>query len=511
MSEKIFFPPSWWQERSSEVEKKDGPAEMSRKSKVDKVPDADHKPEILQKSSVRIAPTIKTDSELRITEQTVVRQGLSPPPPPPPMLVPIKKKAKASCNLPSLNWSPLRPNQIRGTIFNGLNDERLCKIINFAHFEDKFRITDIPQSPRSSPFENRIRKSFATLLEPGRLRNVSILLRKLNFDADVAIEAINDYDFNQLNLDSIELLTNLAPKESEAEAYRNYLLQKKETAVLSEEDKFLMKLSQVERLTTKLSVMNFVGNFDDRVDALKIQLCAITSASLSLKSSAKFKSILEIILAFGNYMNGGKSSGAAYGFRLKGTIERLNDARSNDKKLSLFDYIVSETIGKNFPQLLTLDSELLCVDVAARISMKNISSEVSNIRNGWNQLTEEIKLSKSSELQTFKATSSEKFNKLINEHEAARNSYVECVCYFGEENLSSEEFFTVLWKFLSKFKELSGKVKPWEMSTATVTQFMKYLLIKHFRLFILCLFNPWRSNATESKREQIKKTSFPET
>lgn len=448
------------QERSSDVRKKDGQTETSEEnSKVDKLsPDADHKPEILQKSSVRTAPMIKAVSEVGDTKQNVVARC---PPPPPFFSLPIRKHSQARCKLPSLNWLPLRPNQVRGTIFNGLNDERLRKIINFTHFEDKFRINDSPQSPNSSP--SRIRTpNFVSLLEPTRLRNISIVLRKLNFDADWVVVAINVYEVNQLDLDSIQLLTYLAPKDSETEAYRNYIAQMKDIAVLSDEDKFLMKLSQVERLTTKLFVMDFLGNFNDRVDSLTIQLCAITSASLSLKSSKKFKSILEIILTFGNYMNSNKSSGMAYGFRLKGTLERLDDTRSNDKKMSLFQYIVTETIAKKFPNLLTLDKELLCIKEAARISMKNVSSEVENIQSGWRKSTEESNLSKSFTLQAFKTTSRAKFNKLINELETAQNYYKECVCYFGEESaetMDSDEFFSVVCKFVTQFMAFSSKVR----------------------------------------------------
>lgn len=446
------------QERCSEVAKKDGRAENSKAA-----PDADQRPEILQKSTVKIAPMIKAQADVKITQQTVIPQGPPPPPPPSMLLMPIKKKSLAKSKLPTLNWPTLRPNQVRGTVFNGLDDERLCKIINFAHFEDKFRISDIAKSASSSPLVGRIRApSFVTLLEQSRLRNVSILRRKLNFNADIAIRAIDDYDFNQLNLDSIQLLTNLAPKDSETEAYRNYKTQKKDISVLSEEDKFLLKLSQVERLTTKLSVMDFMANFEDRADSLKIQLCAINSASLSVKSSKKFNSILEIILAFGNYMNGDKSSGQAYGFKLKGTFERLNDTRSSDKSMSLLQFIVTSTIATSFPHLLNFDSELLCIQEAARISMRNITAEVASIESGWRKLTEESKLSKSSTLKTFETTSSSTLNKLINEHETAQNNYIECVCYFGEEKtsaLDSDEFFSSLFKFVSQFKAFSSKVK----------------------------------------------------
>lgn len=446
---KLFLARLRLQESISEVAKE---SETSSKSKVDKVTaDADHKAE----STVRVAPMIKAGSDVPVTP---------PPPPPPSFLTPIKKKFQSKSKLPSLNWLPLRPNQIRGTIFNGLDDGRLRKIINFTHFEDKFRIIDKSQSPSNSTPTSRIRKpSFVTLLEPTRLRNVSIVLRKLNFDADVVIGAINDYNFNQLNLDSIDLLTNLAPKDSETEAYRNYKTQKKDIVVLSDEDKFLMKLSQVERLTKKLAVLDFIANFEDRAGSLKIQLCAVTSASLSLKSSKKFKGVLEIILALGNYCNSSKSSSAAYGFRLKGTFDRLSDVRSNDKKFSLLDYMVTKIIADCFPQLLTLDTELLCIHDAARISLKNVANEIASIKCGWIDMTVEEKLSNCSTLTAFKATSADEFNKLINELETTQNNYDECARFFGEEKQStmdSDEFFSIVDKFLTQFRALSGKVKP---------------------------------------------------
>ena len=393
------------------------------------------------------------------------------------MFTPIKKKFQAKCQLPAFNWIPLRPNQIRGTVFNDSNDERLRKIINFTLFEDKFRIIDKSQSPGISPLANRLRTpSFVTLLESSRLKNVSIVLRKSKFNADVVIGAINDYDFNQLNLESIAWLTFLAPKESETKAYRNYMAEQKDIVVLSEEDKFLMKLSQVERLEQKLVVMDFVGNFNDRVDMLSYQLCAVTSASLSLKTSKKFKSILEIILTFGNYMNSNKSTSQAYGFRLKGTFERLYDTRSNDKTMTLLDYIVTETIAENFSHLISLETELLCINEAARISMKNIATEVESIQSGWRKLTEERKLSMSFALNTFELETSTRFNKLINELETSRNNYNECVCYFGEDSskkLDSDEFFSIVRKFLTHFKTLRGKVKHWQKKTLFTTQATK--------------------------------------
>jgi Formin Homology 2 Domain len=187
------------------VKKKDGP--VSEEPKVDKIQEVARK---------------KGD--------VVVTSPPPLPPPPPPAspfalqgLMPIKRKIVTKCKLPTLHWTILRPNQIRGTIFNGHNDEQLRKLINFTHFENKFGIVD---SKTMQSLRRINTPKYTTLLEPQRLRNVAILRHKLNADADVVARAINNYDITQLSADNVELLMGLAPKENEIATYRNYVLGK---------------------------------------------------------------------------------------------------------------------------------------------------------------------------------------------------------------------------------------------------------------------------------------------
>lgn len=89
---------------------------------------------------------------------------------------------------------------------------------------------------------------------------------------------------------------------------------------------------------------------------------AIISASNSVKNSKKLRKVLEIVLAFGNYMNSGKR-GPAYGFRLQ-SLDTLMETKSSDKRMCLLHYIV-ETIRFKFPELLNFDSELMYIEKAS--------------------------------------------------------------------------------------------------------------------------------------------------
>jgi hypothetical protein len=58
--------------------------------------------------------------------------GSSAPPPgmldAPPGSMTIKKKIPTKYKLPNLNWTPLRPGQVRGTVFLELDDEKYFKV-----------------------------------------------------------------------------------------------------------------------------------------------------------------------------------------------------------------------------------------------------------------------------------------------------------------------------------------------------------------------------------------------
>lgn len=51
----------------------------------------------------------------------------------------------------------------------------------------------------------------------------------------------------------------------QVKAYREYVVSKKSLELLSEEDRFMYQLSRAERLSTKLNVMYYIGNFFDNI------------------------------------------------------------------------------------------------------------------------------------------------------------------------------------------------------------------------------------------------------
>lgn len=105
--------------------------------------------------------------------------GIPPPPPgmaePPVPTMTIKRSIETKYRLPNLNWIALKPQQVKGTVFCELEDEKLMKIIDFENFEELFK-TDllINKEPKET---NKMKKTEnVTLLNSTRQRNLGKLV-----------------------------------------------------------------------------------------------------------------------------------------------------------------------------------------------------------------------------------------------------------------------------------------------------------------------------------------------
>lgn len=113
-----------------------------------------------------------------------------PPPPAGFMQAPdgamtIKRKVQTKYKLPTINWIALKPNQVRGTIFNELDDDRLYSCIDFNDFEERFKIGSVGAVTNGEsdidglttfPSKRFKKPENVTLLEHTRLRNIGEFL-----------------------------------------------------------------------------------------------------------------------------------------------------------------------------------------------------------------------------------------------------------------------------------------------------------------------------------------------
>uniref|UniRef100_A0AAQ4NQQ0 Formin-like 2b n=1 Tax=Gasterosteus aculeatus aculeatus TaxID=481459 RepID=A0AAQ4NQQ0_GASAC len=398
----------------------------------------------------------------------------APNPPPPPPVAPalpgsggsptvifnsgtsvkIKKPIQTKFRMPVLNWVALKPSQINGTVFNDIDDEAILQDLNVEEFEEMFKTkaqgpaVDLTLSRQKVPQKA---PSKVSLLEANRSKNLAITLRKAGQGPEVICRAIHTFDLRTVRVDFVECLMRFLPTEAEVKLLRQYERDRKPPEALSDEDRFMMQFSRIERLNQRMSIMTFMGNFADNVQMLTPQLHAMIAASVSIKSSQKLKKILEIILALGNYMNSSKR-GAVYGFKLQ-SLDLLLETKSTDRKQTLLHYIAN-VVRDKYPAKCLFYNELHYVDKAAAVSLENVLCDVKELQRGMELTWREFSVQHNAILKDFISRHESRLSKLLEDARIAEDAFEDVVKFFGESSktMPPSVFFPIFVRFIKAYR-----------------------------------------------------------
>uniref|UniRef100_A0A8C8BD35 Formin like 1 n=1 Tax=Otus sunia TaxID=257818 RepID=A0A8C8BD35_9STRI len=386
--------------------------------------------------------------------------------------VKVKKPIQTKFRMPIFNWVALKPSQIDGTVFTELNDEKVLQELDMSDFEEQFKTK--AQGPGLDISALKVKAtqkapSKVTLMESNRAKNLAITLRKGGRSVQDICTAIETYDQQALSLDFLELLLRFLPTEYERTLIGKFEREQQPAEELSDEDQFMIRFSKIPRLAERMNVMIFLGNFNDTAQLLMPQLNAIIAASMSLKSSSKLRNILEIVLAFGNYMNSSKR-GAAYGFRLQ-SLDALLEMKSTDRKQTLLHYLV-RVITEKYPELTGFHTELHFLDKAGTVSLDSVLQDVRSLQQGMELTRKEfMRQDDSVVLKDFLKVNLEVMEKLQADSKTAKEAYESAVEYFGENPKTSPPtiFFPMFMRFIRAYKKAEQDIELWKKQEAATS------------------------------------------
>ncbi|KAJ7417682.1 formin-like protein 2 [Pitangus sulphuratus] len=347
--------------------------------------------------------------------------------------VKIKKPIKTKFRMPVFNWVALKPNQINGTVFNEIDDERILEDLNVDEFEEIFKTkAQGPAIDLTSSKQKITQKGSnkVTLLDANRAKNLAITLRKAGKTADEICKAIHVFDLKTLPVDFVECLMRFLPTENEVKVLRLYERERKPIENLSDEDRFMMQFSKIERLMQKMTIMAFIGNFAESIQMLT-----------------------PIILALGNYMNSSKR-GAVYGFKLQ-SLDLLLETKSTDRKLTLLHYI-SNVVKEKYQHVSLFYNELHYVEKAAAVSLENVLLDVKELQRGLELTKREYTMhDHNTMLKDFIQNNEGKLKKLQDDAKIAQDAFDDAVKYFGENPKTTPPsvFFPVFVRFVKAYKQ----------------------------------------------------------
>ncbi|XP_013404038.1 formin-J isoform X2 [Lingula anatina] len=326
---------------------------------------------------------------------------LAPPPPPPaplmtrqPAVVPRKPPVRPRVKMRPLYWNrvvlPTKGSVVSEdiTIWNEVTEPNF----DVEEFEGLF---GKPRSQSSDGHEMATQDATSLkrrgnkvqpvkVLEANRSRSVAIWLRSQQCKLENVHSAIYDLDFNKVDLDSLQTLRTIIATPEELEKLHQQV-KAKSAAPLDEPDQFLLDLSKMRHLTERIECLLYKRTFTEAMFDTDQQLTYLLSACDEVKSCKTLKTLIELVLAFGNYMNGGTQRGQADGFELQ-ALSKVKDIKSVDGSINLLQHIIrtycnefEENSGKNtskfdVPEMQTLQQ-------AASVSLDEIKATLERTQD----------------------------------------------------------------------------------------------------------------------------------
>ncbi|NXE25109.1 DAAM1 protein, partial [Ardeotis kori] len=403
--------------------------------------------------------------------------------------------------LPTCNPPTVLQNKLAGTVWTDIDDTKVFKILDLEDLERTFsayqrqQVTAGPGRVRISGQSTSVTRSYGfswglktcfpslfhtnakedaiddtlssrhkvkelSVIDGRRAQNCNILLSRLKLSNEEIKRAILTMDEQEdLPKDMLEQLLKFVPEKGDIDLLEEH---KHELDRMAKADRFLFEMSRINHYQQRLQSLYFKKKFAERVAEVKPKV-EIRAGSKAVLQSSSLQQLLEVVLAFGNYMNKGQR-GNAFGFKIS-SLNKIADTKSSiDKNITLLHYLIT-IVEKKYPKVLRLHEELRDIPQAAKVNMTELEKEINTLRSGLRAVETELDFQKSQIQQTgdkfvsvvsqFITLASFSFSDVEDLLMEAKELFSKAVKHFGEDTdkMQPDEFFGIFDQFLQAVTE----------------------------------------------------------
>eukprot|EP01127_Copromyxa_protea_P019166 TRINITY_DN6150_c0_g1_i1.p1 TRINITY_DN6150_c0_g1~~TRINITY_DN6150_c0_g1_i1.p1 ORF type:complete len:1174 (-),score=216.91 TRINITY_DN6150_c0_g1_i1:67-3513(-) len=376
--------------------------------------------------------------------------GMGCPPPPVMNSLPAKKKQTPAVKMKPLMWAKL--NKVSGTIWEDIDDEKLFPILNMKDFESNFEaVTKEVAAPPPKKAKEEVH-----LLPPKRTNHIQIVTRGLKLSPEQVYDAISNLKFSHFPLSTLEGIKSIMPTKEEIQIFKNY---DGDTSVLGSAEKFMLQLINIPEIEEKMTAIVFKTGYRDKYEDLEHDVAALHQSLLALKNDKDLPKFLELLLAYGNYMNGTTPRGGIYGFKLNSLIKFADTFSSTRPKMSLLHYIVeiiTESENPKLSKLLDFLPRLEILHESSKIMLPDVTERLKHLRYDLAVTDRVLKDPATDELflnlfAPFHEVASRELQELDDKLVEFNTKYGEMLKYFMEPTSTPSYLFFETWSiFLAK-------------------------------------------------------------
>ncbi|CAH1449234.1 unnamed protein product [Lactuca virosa] len=310
---------------------------------------------------------------------------------------------------------------------------------------------------KSAPIANKPEK--VQLIDHRRAYNCEIMLSKVKIPLHELMDYVLALDESALDVDQVDNLIKFCPTKEEMEVLKNY---KGEKDKLGKCEQFFLELMKVPRTESKLRVFSFKLQFGSQAKDLRKSLNSVNTAVEQVRSSSKFKRVMQTILTLGNALNQGTARGAAVGFRLDSLL-KLTDTRARNKRMTLMHYLCKVLVDK-LPELLDFSKDLDSLEPASKVQLKYLAEEMQAISKGLEKVVQELSMAENDgpvsekflkALKEFLCTAEGEARSLASLYSLVGKNVDALILYFGEDpaRCPYEHVVSTLKNFVRTFNQ----------------------------------------------------------
>lgn len=384
-------------------------------------------------------------------------------PPPPGLMSKLKTKniPQPSNPLKSFNWTKISENKLDGTVWLELDDVNVFKLLDLEDIEKTFSAYQRQQKETEDDTLTSKKTRELSVIDGRRAQNCNILLSKLKLSNEEIKRAILTMDEQEdLPKDMLEQLLKFVPEKSDVDLLEEH---KHELERMAKADRFLYEMSRINHYQQRLQSLYFKKKFVERVAEIKPKVEALSKASKEVVQSRNLRQLLEVVLAFGNYMNKGQR-GNAYGFKVS-SLNKIADTKSSiDKNITLLHYLIT-IFEQKYPKVALIREDLQSVPEAAKVNLTELEKDINNLRSGLKSVETELEYQRGqpqiygdkfvSVVSQFITVAGFSFSDVEDTLQEAKDLFEKAVKHFGEDaaRMQPDEFFGIFDQFLQAFTE----------------------------------------------------------
>ncbi|XP_054652185.1 formin-like isoform X2 [Dunckerocampus dactyliophorus] len=409
------------------------------------------------------------------------------PPPPPPMggfslshmldKAPRKPAIEPTCPMKPLYWTRIQIYDDNNNTLWGCLEEP--DVIDTKEFEELFSKATLQpmKKPLSDTYEKKVKtKKIIKLLDGKRSQAVGILISSLHLEMKDIQQAVLTVDNSVVDLETIEALYENRATADELDKIKIHYETSKEDEVklLDKPEQFLYELSQIPDFAGRAHCIIFQSVFLDSISSIRRKVEIILNVCKELLECDRLRDVMGLVLALGNYMNGGnRTRGQADGFSLE-ILPKLKDVKSRDNHISLVDYVALSYL-RNFDSDAGTDKSVFPLPEsqelfqAAQVKFEDLTKDIRTLKRDLTACQRNVQRvcvdSSEEHLQPFKdkmegfvATAQIEHCAEEDRVNAAHKRFQEMVNYFGmrpkpgDKEVAPNYVFMLWYEFCNDFK-----------------------------------------------------------